>query len=105
MAKTYNVKKILGHNVKIFRESKNLTQQQLADELGLETYQTINRIENGKSFITSDLLEEICKYFKVEPYMLFLKPKQYYTDDSLDKISEINTKLSKIYNMVSKNIN
>ncbi len=101
MVKNFNIKQLFGYNLKNLRESKNLTQQQLADYLGLETYQTINRIENGKSFITSDLFERICKLFKIEPYMLFLKPKQIYTKESLDQISEINNKLNEIHQIIT----
>ncbi len=102
MDSTYDVKKIFGYNLKNLRESKGLTQEQLAEYLNLQTYQTINRIENGKSFITSRLLEKICKFFKIEPFVLFLKQNQTYTLESLDKISEINYKLNEIYNIVSK---
>ena len=102
MDSTYDVKKIFGYNLKNLRESKGLTQEQLAEYLNLQTYQTINRIENGKSFITSSLLEKICKFFKIEPFVLFLKQNQIYTLESLDKISEINYKLNEIYNIVSK---
>ncbi len=102
MDKILDVKKILGHNLKNLREDRNLTQEQLAEALNLQTYQTINRIENGKSFITSSLLEKMCKFFNVESYVFFLKPNQTYTSDSLDKISQINSKLDKIYNIVSK---
>ncbi len=97
-----NVKKILGHNLKNFREAKNLTQERLAEALDLQTYQTINRIENGKSFVTSDLLEKMCKFFNVESYVFFLKQNQTYTPDSLDQISQINFKLDKIYNIVNE---
>ncbi len=102
MDKAYNVKKIFGCNLKELREKKNLTQEQLAEILNLQTYQTINRIENGKSFVTSNLFEKICRFFGVEPYILFLKPKQEYTPDSLEQISQINFKLDEIYNIISK---
>ena len=103
MDRTFDVKKIFGHNLRNLRESKNLTQEQLAEFLNLQTYQTINRIENGKSFITSELLEKMCRFFNAEPYIFFLKPGQTYTDDSLDKISEINYKLDEICKAIGSN--
>lgn len=45
MVKKNNIKTIFGHNLRILRESKNLTQEQLAEALNLQTYQTINRIK------------------------------------------------------------
>lgn len=38
MDSTYNVKKISGYNLKNLRESKGLTQEQLAEYLNLQTY-------------------------------------------------------------------
>lgn len=101
MSGTNNVKKTLGLALKDLRESKNLTQEQLAEGLDLQSYQTINRIENGKSFVTSELLEKMCSFFNVEPYVFFLKRGQTYTPQSLDYISQINSKLDKIYNIVN----
>lgn len=102
MDKFFDVKKIFGYNLKMLRESKKLTKEQLAEHLNLQTYQTINRIENGKSFVTSELLEKMCAFFNVEPFIFFVKQNQVYTPESLDKILEINCKLDKIYNIITK---
>lgn len=102
MDRNFDVKKTFGYNLKILRESKHLTQEQLAEQLNLQTYQTINRIENGKSFITSDLLEKMCIFFNVEPYIFFMKSEQTYTPESLDFISKINYKLDEIYKIISE---
>lgn len=104
MDKKCDVKKILGHALRTLRESKNLTQEQLAEHLNLQSYQTVNKIENGKSFITSDLLERMCNFFNVEPYIFFLKEKQTYTPETKDQISQINSKLNKIYNIINKKL-
>lgn len=100
MVKKNNIKTIFGHNLRILRESKNLTQEQLAEALNLQTYQTINRIENGKSFITCDLFEKMCKFFNVEPYIFFLKQSQTYTDEISEKLSKINLKLDEINSFI-----
>lgn len=102
MDKSFDVRKIFGNNLKKLRESKNLTQEQLAELLNLQTYQTINRIENGRTFVNRILLENICKFFNIEPYILFLKPNQKYMPETLDEISQINLKLDKIYNFICK---
>ncbi len=102
MDKSFDIRKIVGNNLKNLREVKNLTQEQLAELLNLQTYQTINRIENGRTFITRILLEKICKFFNVEPYVLFLKPNQKYTPETLDEISQINCKLDEIYKIINK---
>jgi len=97
-----NIKITFGLALKDLRESKGLTQEQLAENLNLQTYQTINRIENGKSFVTSELLQKMCNFFNVEPYVFFLKRGQTYTPQSLDHIFQINSKLDKIYEIIRK---
>lgn len=101
MDKTYNVKKIFGYNLRNLRESKGLTQEKLAEFLNLQSYQTINRIENAKSFVTSNLFDKICGFFDVEPSVLFQVPNQIYAKETTDKISQIECKLDKIYSVVS----
>ena len=98
MDKTFDVRKIFGNNLKNLRENKNLTQEQLAEYLDLQAYQTISLIENGKSFVTSDLLEKICKFFNIEPYVLFLKPNQKYTPETL--IKELTDKLGNEFTLI-----
>lgn len=105
MGKKINIKTILGYNLRNLRESKNLTQEKLAEALNLQTYQTINRIENGKSFITCDLLEKMCKLFDVEPYVFFLNRPQTYTDEISEKFSQINIKLDEIKSFIRNSEN
>ncbi len=100
MSKANNIKKLFGSALKELREAKNLTQEQLAEHLNLQTYQTINRIENGKSFITSELFEKMCEFFNVDPYVFFLRRGQTYTPEDLNHISQINSKLNEIYEIV-----
>ncbi|MCM1338513.1 MAG: helix-turn-helix domain-containing protein [Muribaculaceae bacterium] len=59
------VKKILGKNIKTLRLSKNLTQEQLAEIVGLER-KSITAIETGASFTSSDVLAKLSNYFNVE---------------------------------------
>ncbi len=61
------------------------------------------KYENEKSFVSSALYEKIYLFFKVEPYILLLKPKQKYLPESSDKLNEINSKLDKIYNTLNNN--
>jgi len=101
MKKKFDIRKIVGQNIKELRESQNLSQDKFAELLGLQSYQTINRIENGKTFIGMKLLEQICNKFGVEPYIL-LKPKQKYIPETLDKLDEINNKIDEIRDVLIK---
>lgn len=49
-----------GKRIRELREKKNLTQEQLADELGV-SYKTVNAIENGTRGTTVDTLDLIAE--------------------------------------------
>ena len=73
MINSKNIKKIFGANLKNLRLEKSLTQEQLAECLGLQV-QTISYIENGRVFISSDVFAKICNFFDVSLEFMF-KPK------------------------------
>ena len=54
-----------GKRFKELREKNNLTQEQLAEYIGVEARQ-ISRIETGKCFTTLDNLKKISKLYKIE---------------------------------------
>jgi transcriptional regulator with XRE-family HTH domain len=62
---TYTAKEIIGKKIKILREAKNLTQQDLADILNADR-QYIWKIETGKKNITLDYLDKIAKALSVK---------------------------------------
>ena len=56
----------IGNIIKELRKKNNLTQQNLADQLGV-TYQAVSKWENGKNIPDIAILKEISKlYIKVE---------------------------------------
>lgn len=103
-----NIKSIFGRALKHLRESKGLTQEQLAEKLGLQTYQTISLIENGKSFVTSELLEKMCSFFDVSPECFFMLNQKSFDKDKIEYIKEIKAllpslpinRLKDIYNII-----
>lgn len=54
-----------GKRFKELREKNNLTQEQLAEYIGVEARQ-ISRIETGKCFTTLDNLKKISKLYNIE---------------------------------------
>lgn len=58
------MKLYLGENMRKFRLAKDLTQEALAEELGVSP-QTISRWEGGSSYPDVELLPEIAGYFGV----------------------------------------
>lgn len=77
-----NVKVIFGENLKHFRKLHNLTQEELAEKLEIIPTH-LSRIENGKSFVTAELLDALCVIFNVSPASFFYTAQEFSGDDSL----------------------
>jgi len=85
-----NIKKLLGQRIKELRKRKNLTQEQVAEYIGIDPA-SLSNIENGKYYPTSENLEKILAIFNISPHDLF-KIEQY--QDNTDLHSEIDTILN-----------
>lgn len=68
-----NIKKIFGATVKELRTNKGITQEQLAEYLGLQPH-SITKIETGRTFVSSEVLASLSNFFNVTP-AFFLNPK------------------------------
>ena len=82
--------KVYGKRIKELRERKKLTQEKLAEKVGLDL-QTISRIETGYYFTSFENLEKLADALDVTIADLFnfghVKPKE-------ELIKEINTELA-----------
>ena len=63
-------KKSFGFNVRFYRKSKNMTQEQLAELIGLDQRQ-VTRIENGISFVSANVLERLADVLNIDIKQLF----------------------------------
>lgn len=54
----------LGENIRTLRRSANMTQEQLADQLGV-SFQSVSRWENGSTYPDMELLPTIARIFSV----------------------------------------
>ena len=84
-------KEKFGKRVQAIRKSKNLTQEKLAEVIGLDT-PNLSNIERGKRFVTSDTLEKIVKALGVTERELF---DFDYIQDRDELIKSINELLEK----------
>lgn len=108
MNNSTNIQKTLGANVKALRVNKNLTQEQLAEYLGLQPH-SVTKIETGRAFVSSKVLAKISDFFNVTPAYLFSNKVKIITEDDLkysDAIKKLlpnfsATKLREIYNILS----
>lgn len=64
------LKILLGQKIKEYRKIKGLTQEQLAECIGIGTA-NISYIENGKFAPSIENFEKIAKALDVEPYELY----------------------------------
>ena len=87
-------KKILGKRIQEYRKLKNLTQEVVAEKVGIDTI-SLSKIETGRNYPTSENLEKITKILGVELYELFIDNHVKTNDELLAKINEGLDKISK----------
>jgi len=58
------INKIIGDKIRKFRQNKNITQEELADFLGVST-QAVSRYELGDRKVDNDILYKLADYFNV----------------------------------------
>ncbi len=64
-----NMKLYLSRNIKKLRQSKAMTQEELAESLGV-SFQSVSRWENGLSYPDIELIPEIAAFFEVSTDVL-----------------------------------
>ena len=87
-------KKLLGQKIKYFRKAKKLTQEQLAQLVGMEP-NSISIIESGRNFPTLNSLEKIAKALDIELNILFRYNSNKTNSEIIDNI---NSELNKLNN-------
>lgn len=96
----------LGNKIRKYRKLKGLSQEQLAEKIGIAT-NTLSSIERGNAFMTAQTLEKIIKIFNVTPQEIFTFPNQISEEDKysyilnmLDLLKTDSEKMQIIYNVV-----
>lgn len=87
-----DIKKKVGRKLRDLRENANLTQEKLAEEIGVQT-NTISKVETGRHFISADLLENLSNYFKTDETYFFNFNYTNYSKNDTEKIETIIKKL------------
>ena len=64
------VKKLFGKRVKELRKQNHLTQEKLAELIGIDTRNLI-KIENGETFPRVQTLENLLEVLNIAPYEIF----------------------------------
>jgi XRE family transcriptional regulator, regulator of sulfur utilization len=99
------LKKTLGQNVSIRRNSRGWTQEKLAEKAGFSK-NTISDIENGDKFARAKTLVQLAKVLETEVYEL-LKPDNISPDNTIDAIAkysqEVREAVDKIQSVYLEN--
>ena len=103
-----DIKRAVGKRIKIVRQRNGLTQDQLAEQLGLST-KYISGIERGVENPTMDILLRVAKMLRVEPYDLFLFGESEESEKALRKgiekmVREADREKLQLYFDVMRNI-
>lgn len=88
-----NTKELLGLRVKEFRKQKKLTQEKLAETIGVDNGY-ISKLEVGQNFPSITTLEKIADVLDVELYELF-RYTNYKSKNFKEEINMICDKLNK----------
>ncbi len=86
-----NIKILLGRKIREFRKNKKMTQEQLAELVGIGT-PNISYFETGKFTPAVETLEKIAKALDVEIYELYMfKPLKSVPEIKKELIEKINS--------------
>jgi len=84
-----SIKTNFGANVRHYRKKQGLTQEQLAEKLGITT-KHLSTIETGANFVSADLLERLALQFGVSASAFFYSVEEVSIDDSIfNKIDKV----------------
>ena len=96
-----NLKKLLGKRLQEIRRNKKITQEQLAEYIGVEPI-SISNIEVGRYYSTAENLEKILKVLDTRPSDLFLFEQHATHDELIDEMLEAMKKDEKLTRQMYK---
>ena len=76
-----DVKKIFGSNLRQYRKKNHLTQEALAEAIGV-TSKHLGLIENGSTFVSAELIEKASAVLGISPATLFYSDEEISGSDS-----------------------
>lgn len=89
-----DIKKLLGNRIRELRKKQGLTQEKLAEKIGIEARNLLN-IENAKTLPRAATINKLIEVFE-------LTPNDFFSFEQEEKINEIR---SKVFKAVKKDDN
>ncbi len=80
-----SIKKLLGKRLQEIRKSKHLTQEQVAEMIGVET-PSISNIENGKYYPSAENIDKIMEVLNVTPHEVFNCESHAKSEDLIEEM-------------------
>lgn len=102
MKKNIEIKKLLGKRIKELRNKKGLTQEKLAEMIGVGE-RNLSKIECGNNFVTAETLSKIIDALEIESKELFdfnhHNDKQLLKEELLDGIKKEKVDIKLLYKL------
>ena len=95
------IKKLLGQRIRQIRKSRGITQEQLADMLGIGT-PNISYIENGKFAPSIENFEKLVEIFEIEPFELYKFPSLKTSEEIKEELFKALEQDKDLLNLVYK---
>ena len=97
-------KKLFGAQVKLLRNFRKLTQEELSEQINIDIRQ-LARIEAGTSFVTSETIEKLCTALNVTYKELFNfeDEEENMTCEDIKNFKQNFSKLSKLMQKIAQN--
>lgn len=94
-----DIKQTVGKRVQQYRKQKGLTQEALAELIGIDTI-SLSKIETGRNYPTAENISKLARILGVEVYELFVNDVEKTNEQlmkeilvDLEKIADNNKKL------------
>ncbi|MFO8065528.1 MAG: helix-turn-helix transcriptional regulator [Spirochaetia bacterium] len=91
------LQRVVGRNIKATRKGLGLTQEALAQRIGLSP-SFVGELETGSKYPSAVTLERISEALSLRPYQLFLEEHDWELRDRLETVTEMHRELKKRLN-------
>ncbi len=103
-----SVKSLLGKRIREIRKQNHLTQEQLAERIGIEI-PSLSNIENGKNYPNSETIEKIANGLNIQIFELYIfehlkEPDSAKMLEELSSILKQDSKLLKVVYNITTNL-
>lgn len=90
-----DIKEALGNRIRDIRKQQKVSQEELAEALGIRT-SSLSAIETGKTFASCSTISRLCEVFNLLPKELFDFNSVVINSEQQDIIHEINSVLPEL---------